>query len=74
LKKGDGLEEIDEDFNWLVLILGTLAETLVGSIHLFPLAVPPLTPKIEIQFLKLPFVPMIVRRDKVNKLHASRKI
>jgi len=54
------LEEIDEAFNWLVLILGTLAATLVGSMHLFPLPSPPLTPKIEIQFLKLLFVPLIV--------------
>ena len=54
------MEEIDEAFNWLVLILGTLAATLVGSMHLFPLPSPPLTPKIEIQFLKLLFVPLIV--------------
>lgn len=57
---GVGLEEIDEAFNWLVLILGTLAATLVGSMHLFPLPSPPLTPKIEIQFLRLLFVPFIV--------------
>ena len=55
-----GLEEIDEAFNWLVLILGTIAATLVGSLHLFPLPNPPLTPKIEIQFLRLLFVPLIV--------------
>lgn len=54
------LEEIDESFNWLVLILGTLAASLVGTMHLFPLQSPPLTPKIEIQFMKLLFVPMIV--------------
>jgi hypothetical protein len=60
LKKGVDLEEIDEAFNWLVLILGTLATTLIGSMHLFPLTIPPLTPSIEIQFLKLLFVPMVV--------------
>lgn len=54
------MEEIDEAFNWLVLILGTLAASLVGTMHLFPLQSPPLTPKIEIQFMKLLFVPMIV--------------
>jgi len=54
------LEEIDEAFNWLVLILGTLAAALIESMHLFPLPSPPLTPKIEIQFLKLLFVPLIV--------------
>jgi len=54
------LEEIDEAFNWLVLILGTLAATLVDFLHLFPLPSPPLTPKIEIQFLRLLFVPLIV--------------
>ena len=57
---GAGLEEIDEAFNWLVLILGTLAATLIGSVHLFPLPSPPLTPKIEIQFMNLLFVPLIV--------------
>jgi hypothetical protein len=57
---GAGLEEIDEAFNWLVLILGTLAATLIGSMHLFPLSSPPLTPKIEIQFMNLLFVPLIV--------------
>jgi len=55
-----GMEEIDEAFNWLVLILGTLAATLIQTMHLFPLQVPPLTPSKEIQFLKLLFVPMIV--------------
>ena len=54
------MEEIDEAFNWLMLILGTLTATLVGSLHLFPLPSPPLTPKIEIQFLRLLFVPLIV--------------
>ena len=57
---GVGLEEIDEAFNWLVLILGTLAATLVGSVHLYPLKYPPLTPELEIQFYRLLFVPMIV--------------
>ncbi len=57
---GVGLEEIDEAFNWLVLILGTLSGALIGSMHLYPLLSPPLTPKIEIQFLKLLFVPLIV--------------
>lgn len=54
------MEEIDEAFNWLVLVLGTLAATLVGSLHLYPLPNPPLTPKIEIQFMRLLFVPLIV--------------
>jgi hypothetical protein len=54
------LEEIDEAFNWLVLILGTLAATLIQTMHLFPLQIPPLTPSKEIQFLKLLFIPMIV--------------
>lgn len=54
------MEEIDEAFNWLVLILGTVAATLIGSMHLFPLPSPPLTPKIEIQFMNLLFVPLIV--------------
>jgi len=57
---GVGLEEIDEAFNWLVLILGTLSGALIGSMHLFPLPVPPLTPNIEIQFIKLLYVPFIV--------------
>ena len=35
------MEEIDEAFNWLVLILGTLAATLLESLHLYPL---PYTP------------------------------
>jgi hypothetical protein len=42
-----------------VLILGTLAATLIQTMHLFPLQNPPLTLNI-IQFLKLLFVPMIV--------------
>jgi len=54
------LEEIDEAFNWLVLVLGTMAAALVGSLHLYPLPSPPLTPKIEIQFMRLLFVPLIV--------------
>jgi len=54
------LEEIDEAFNWLMLILGTIAATLVQSLHLYPLPSPPLTPRIEIQFLRLLFVPLIV--------------
>jgi hypothetical protein len=54
------LEEIDEAFNWLLLILGTLATTLIGSMHLFPLPSPPLTPKIEIQFMRLLVVPLII--------------
>ncbi len=54
------MEEIDEAFNWLVLILGTLAATLIQTMHLFPLQFPPLTASIEIQFLKLLFVPMTV--------------
>jgi len=54
------MEEIDEAFNWLMLILGTLTATLVGSLHLFPLPSPPLTPKIEIQFMRLLFVPLII--------------
>lgn len=54
------MEEIDEAFNWLVLILGILAASLIESMHLFPLPSPPLTPKIEIQFMNLLFVPMIV--------------
>lgn len=53
------LEEIDEAFNWLVLILGTLAATLTQSIHLYPLPYE-LTLKIQIQFLILLFVPLIV--------------
>jgi len=55
------LEEIDEAFNWLVLILGTLAAALIESLHLFPF--PPtheLTPELEIQFVKLYFIPLIV--------------
>ena len=58
---GSGLEEIDEAFNWLVLILGTLAAALIESLHLFPF--PPthtLTPELEIQFVKLYFIPLIV--------------
>ena len=54
------MEEIDEAFNWLVLILGTLAATLLESLHLYPLPYTPLSPKIEIQFMKLLFVPLIV--------------
>ena len=54
------MEEIDEAFNWLVLVLGTMAAALVGSLHLYPLPSPPLTPKIEIQFMRLLFVPLIV--------------
>lgn len=55
------MEEIDEAFNWLVLILGTLAAALIESLHLFPF--PPtheLTPELEIQFVKLYFIPLIV--------------
>lgn len=55
-----GLEEIDEAFNWLVLILGTIAAALIQSVHLFPLKNPPLTPEIEIEFMRLLFVPLIV--------------
>ena len=54
------MEEIDEAFNWLVLILGTLAATLLESLHLYPLPYTPLSPKIETQFMKLLFVPLIV--------------
>jgi len=54
------LEEKDEAFNWLVLILGTMAATLIQTMHLFPLSNPPLTPSVEIQFLKLLFIPLIV--------------
>jgi len=54
------MEEIDEVFNWLVLILSTLAATLLESLHLYPLPYTPLSPKIEIQFMKLLFVPLIV--------------
>jgi len=43
-----------------VLILGTLAATLVDFLHLFPLPSPPLTPSIEVQFMRLLFVPFIV--------------
>lgn len=54
------LEEIDEAFNWLVLILGTIAAALIQSVHLYPLRNPPLTPEIEMQFMRLLFVPLIV--------------
>jgi len=54
------LEEIDEAFNWLVLILGTIAAVLMQSVELFPLKYPPLTPEIEIQFMRLLFVPLII--------------
>lgn len=54
------MEEIDEAFNWLVLVLGTLAASLFGSVHLYPLPFPPLTPRIEIQFMRLLFVPLVV--------------
>jgi len=54
------LEEIDEAFNWLVLVLGTLSGALMASMHLYPLPSPPLTPKLEIQFVRLLFVPFIV--------------
>jgi len=57
---GVGLEEIDEAFNWLLLVLGTISGALIGSMHLYPLPFPPLTPKLEIQFLRLLFVPLIV--------------
>ena len=54
------MEEIDEAFNWLVLVLGTLAASLFGSLHLYPLPSPPLTPRIEIQFMRLLFLPLVV--------------
>jgi len=54
------LEEIDEAFNWLVLVLGTLAASLFESVHLYPLPSPPLTPRLEIQFMRLLFVPLVV--------------
>ena len=54
------MEEIDEAFNWLVLILGTMGSSLWGSTHLYPLPTGTLTPKIEIQFMNLLFLPMIV--------------
>lgn len=53
------MEEIDEAFNWLILILGTLAATLIQSIHLYP-SPWELTLKVQIQFLILLFVPLIV--------------
>ena len=54
------MEEIDEAFNWLVLILCTIAAVLMQSVELFPLKYPPLTPEIEIQFMRLLFVPLII--------------
>jgi len=60
MKMGVGLEEIDEAFDWLMLILGTITAALMGTLHLYPLPSPPLTLKIELQFIRLLFVPLIV--------------
>lgn len=55
---GIGLEEIDEAFNWLVLILSTLAAALLQYSHLYPL--PFRTSNPEIQFIKVLLIPLIV--------------
>jgi hypothetical protein len=52
------LEEIDEAFNWLVLILGTISATLVDYRHLYPFS-SLITPKVEIQLMSLLFIPLI---------------
>jgi len=55
---GDGLEEIDEAFNWLILVLTTLASTLVQFPQLYPSIFRPLEP--EIPFMKLLLTPLIL--------------
>jgi len=52
------LEEIDEAFNWLILVLTTLASTLVQFPQLYPSIFRPLEP--EISFMKLLLTPLIL--------------
>jgi hypothetical protein len=52
------LEEIDEAFNWLVLIIGTLTASLVQFPHLYPFSQPLEHP--EIPILKVLLIPLVI--------------
>jgi hypothetical protein len=52
------LEEIDEAFNWFVLVLTALASTLVQFPQLYPSQFRPTEP--EIPFMKLLLTPLIL--------------
>lgn len=58
MKDGSSLDEIDQAFNWLVLILGTITASMLQFPHLYP--VPIWSAQPEISVLKVLLTPMIV--------------